>query len=136
MEREIKFRGLNPNTKKWHYGYFMVFEKYPKVLDINYVHNDVDAETVGQYTGLKDKNLTPVYDGDILKWKDKIVLVKWESQACAFWMCWTKEKEGKKISYYEFINADSGYVNEKESMEYSNDNIEVIGNIHQNTELI
>ena len=74
--REIKFRGKRVNNGKWVYGvplYSVVGAKV--IIDTIQSYEDlryytVIPETVGQFTGLHDKNGKEIYEGDIVEYKD------------------------------------------------------------------
>ncbi|EJY7350909.1 YopX family protein [Listeria monocytogenes] len=75
----------------------------------------VDPETVGQYTGLKDKNGKKIFEGDIC----------WEEHNECYGV--VKFEEGKFLYVWENIAEDLWEVA---------DDIEICGNIHENPELL
>ena len=96
---------------------------------INYIDNDYEnnrQEIVGacfedielmQYTGLKDKNNKEIYEGDIFHIGSKKILYVVEWIDCGL--------KGKQIRNGSWIGLD-----------FWKDDIEVIGNIYENSELI
>ncbi len=139
--REIKFRGL---TKKegWVYG-DLVHKKGIKYPIINFYTHDsfqccyeVAPETVGQYTGLHDKNGREIYEGDIMQTSTLKAVVEIGKYTPKVLQDWADDEllrddlglygvyaKGLKRGFEYFIPINgTGY--------------EVIGNIHDNPELL
>lgn len=124
--REFLLRGKRTDNGEWVKGYLYITHtgaheigSYDAEINIERLTFDVIPETVGQYTGLTDKNGVRIFEGDIVS------LVKHDSLIY-------------KVVYvpcrYELVNSKG--VNCFVLDIYKSENIEVIGNIHDNPELL
>lgn len=144
--REIKFRGKRVDgCHNWVFGslvtngdkYFIIANGNLRISYNNTLGNssiqEVIPETVGQFTGLHDKNGKEIYKGDIVRYLD----------ACGCSTeCGTEYEEFLNTGVIEWDNDQLGYyVTNRESidMEVFWENIEeteIIGTIHDNPELL
>lgn len=132
--REILFRGKRIDNGEWVEGYYigeqkMVEKKAHWILDKNDIfgrfhYRSIDPNTLGQYTGLTDKNGKKIFEGDILKYSyHPPVIVVWHSGGWYF----TDEDDLSRPHSDDFI--DNWGIYDKEQLE-------IIGNIHDNPELL
>lgn len=125
--REILFRGKRVDNGEWVEGYYVcISETYHYILTGNPVvepgkidveHYKVIPETVGQYTGLTDKNGKRIFEGDIVKGS-------WNTVFVVFW-------DTDYLQFRARTKGSKGYFREIDFFRGRN-GIEVIGNIHDN----
>ena len=118
MNREILFRGQNIH-KQWLEGYYLRSSEGNHYIfalgdTVTYAaKNQVDSATVGQFTGLYDVNKKRIFEGDVVRWINKTCKVI-EKDACCF----------------AISESNAHWIH------YLYDQSEVIGNIHDNPELM
>lgn len=132
MSREILFRGKIDKNDNWVYGSLNNTDpQFPEIMycDKNWnVHSHlIKPETIGQFTGLIDKNGTKIFEGDICKYYNQIdydgicVIENWNTSFVANWI-------GGTIKAHHLITSMFYLSCGKE--------FEVIGNIYDNPELL
>ncbi|EHS1874591.1 hypothetical protein MO224_001263 [Listeria monocytogenes] len=134
--REIEFRGKRIDNGEWVYGNLMQFEDSATFIfaderkgasTLTYAHfiinnmHAIDEKTLGQYTGLKDKNGKKIFEGDIVN--------------CKFFDRMVGDITGV-INFIDCVWAVSDFKNKRLYQLIDVDNIEIIGNIHENPELM
>lgn len=127
--REILFRG-KPTENEWVYGSLdNHIETKPRILlndRSGFWNIGVRADTVGQFTGLTDKNGKRIFEGDIIKhhrhlWGEDISdigVVFWNAGTCQFRR--TSSQDGETPQVWQSTA----------------EHYEIIGNIHDNPELL
>lgn len=147
MSREILFRGKTDN--KWVYGVPIYLRKEAYIvrdfcLGGDYTDDWVEAETVGQFTGLTDKNGKKVFEGDIVKitYNDRLTrrLEKEDYESYMKEFCLVEQVVFYKGAFCSKVEIENmplyrplGFDLYAKSMLKE---LEVIGNIHDNPELL
>lgn len=106
------YGGVFPNNKGGDFA--IIYQQYPEIKKYT-----VYADTVGQYTGLLDKNGKKIFEGDIVKYGDTVHKVVFEQRnGTAYFGLVYSTLETLSFGYYQDLKQ-----------------IEVIGNIYDNPEL-
>lgn len=151
MNKEILFRGKRVDNDEWTFGDLIVSKNkyyiHPQgnsfqvdgVLSRLIVLHEVKSETVGQYTGLTDKNGKKIFEGDILRgfaypFRDGegkhnyYAEVVWFEDSPAFGLVTHKNPKSNVVGISE---GNCEYMEDWETFLW-----EVIGNIYDNPELL
>lgn len=139
--REIIFRGLDATgQKKWVYGDLVHNKKVTRtgledrVMVGGY---EVAPESVGQFTGLKDKDGREIYESDIVIHRnltfniEKTCVVVYNNEIASFRLQYQDDEYTER---YDFISSDT-YNDGKCTIECKYE-YEVVGNVYENTDLL
>ena len=129
MAREILFRGKRIDNGEWVEGNLFVSDTDGRTHILVgsrrfTIEWEVDPSTVGQFTGLTDKNGKRIFEGDILRrayHPNEDMIVEWH--------------DGRFVFYRRIYPKDYGH----ESLvccQQTVDRLSIIGNIHDNPELL
>lgn len=152
MTREILFRGKSLESGKWVYGYFVKLKYYLDDKEMYFIIPEdstlyprgevsvpilIDPETVGQWTGLVDKNGVKIFEGDVVRYK-----CTWSFPSDIDLETNVVESD-RVMDVTEVVRYKNGEFTPRPRREDCEDfwysygycDFEVIGNIHDNPEL-
>ena len=130
MKREILFRGKRLDNGEFIegsltvdcHGNCCIYHPLKVPIGGGFQYFDIDPETVGQYTGMTDKNGTKIFEGDIVRHIDTMRHVV--------------EVVNSEVYFdTEMLEFGFRYSNELFHCQFNNE-FEVIGNIYDNKELL
>ena len=136
MIREIEFRGKRIDNGEWTFGYFYCHKGLDKhyilpidetsfyngipIVPRSFSNCAINKETLGQYTGLKDKNGTKIFEGDLLYYRNS--------------------NHDEEDGAMELIFEDGSFMISGDILiplhEIHSWELEVVGNIYDNPELV
>ena len=129
--RTIEFRGKRVDNGEWVYGYVDVMMYNGMAV----IHTEtgtfgVNQETVGQYTGYNDDEGQEIFEGDIIRYQyeDRDAYTGWHG---------LREVTDEVVFEYSSFRLKNTYPFNIDSLwDMDNPKVEVIGNIHDNPELM
>ncbi len=153
--REILFRGKRVDNGEWVEGYLLRYSNGNALIMKEFQRNElVDPSTVGQYTGLTDKNGKKIFEGDIVQYLDDDCGGDgWDCQSVVRFGQYNQDGSDGEYTPTPcsgwFAAVDNftcpdwtddpshfpEYHNERSLIEIA-EKCEVIGNIHDNPELV
>ena len=120
--REIIFRGQRPDNGEWVYGFLTKMWGEYHIVDGNNENSayEVIPETIGQYTGVIDKNGKKVFEGDVVEYAGSYGEIVFVERRGAFM---SRERD----MYCEWLSN---------LPQYGTGIVEIIGNIYDNKEIL
>lgn len=127
--REVLFTGKRVDNGEWVEGELLhdmkgrpwIYWTTPKELPVFFLRSAiVKSETVGQFTGLTDKNGKKIFEGYVVTYIGEVCVVEWDDETAKFVL-----KNENLLCDFEEV-----WCNRFKSK------IEVIGNVHDNPELL
>ena len=116
--REILFRGKSVDSGEWMYGEYNEINNYSYIrYEDNYgkeYREEIHPDSLGQFTGLTDKNGRKIFEGDIVQLHNQFYPIYWIDKYARF-------AAKPKGAVFAVIPFDQG---------------EVVGNVHDNPELL
>lgn len=130
--RKIIFRGKRKGDGEWVIGYFVSYKDEAYIFEqeqVNYGLDlggyldcckmvEVDPKSVGQHTGLTDRSGKDIFEGDILR-------IGRKTHGC----------DEREVVFYDYGGFSPFAIHDWECTPDADD-VEVIGNIHENPELV
>ena len=126
MKREILFRGKRTDNGEWVYGNLIDSDSIVgKIVDFDEEYfipefwYKVDPETVGQFTGLTDKNGTKIFDGDIVRFyddsEDELTngVVVFNADFCSFCVSMKGHEDVMLMAHWQYEVIGSIYDNKE-----------------------
>lgn len=139
MERSIIFRAKRMDSNEWLFGSLFVDKKeqcYIKEPN-GKLYFIEDKDTIGQFTGLQDKNGREIYEGDIVRKTETtyrmtdLGVVRYCNEEAKFVLHVTDKYGEYNFSFVKDFQSQDGHATVSCHNEY-----EVIGNIYDNPDLL
>ena len=151
--REILFRGKRADSGEWVEGFYLYTNEntQPVIIDMECCSNVIIPETIGQYTGLTDKNGKRIFEGDIVRYN---TFDDFDCQSVVKFGEYNQDgsageySASKCIGFYVDVdnftcpdlceygsNCFANYLKQQNILEVAQ-YWEIIGNIHDNPELL